>query len=90
MFIARATAEREDLLGFVTAGSFGGEDSAMASMWSLLAPAKTEEKGEDDDIKEFLAKGGGEVKSINRGEDLGDEMGDHSEPEPVEKEEGLL
>lgn len=53
-----------------------------------MAPAKTEERGKDNDFNDFLTGGGGEVKSINNGEDLGDEMGDHSEPEAVAKEEG--
>lgn len=59
----------------------------MVNGCSLLAPAKIEERREDNG---FLTRGGGEVRSINNGEDLGDEMGDHPKPEPIDKEERLL
>lgn len=56
MFITQATAEREDSPNFVTAGSVGGEDSAMGSMWSLLAPAKLKRKGKKMILRNFLPK----------------------------------
>lgn len=38
LFIARATAEREDSPTSITSESVGGEDSTMAIGWSLSAP----------------------------------------------------
>lgn len=48
------------------------------------------QKQKRDTDNGFLMRVGGEVKSINSGEDLGDEMGDHSKLEAVDKDEGLL
>lgn len=59
----------------------------MAYGCSLLAPAKTKERLK---VKCLFTRSEGEVKSINSGDDLGDEMGDHSDPEEGDKEEGLL
>lgn len=76
IFMGRATAEREDLVKFVASVTVGGENSTMGNGCSLLAPAKTEERLKD---KCLLTIGEGEVKSINNGGDLGDDLGDHSD-----------
>lgn len=86
IFMGRATAEREDLVKSVASVTVGGENSTMVMAvrcWYL----KTEERLKD---KCLLTIGEGKVKSINNGEDLGDDLGDHSDPEAGDKEEGQL